>query len=122
MLGNSENEPNPNNTVNAYGQYSSSSTNRRLVVLGGVLFLVLLFRNAVFRDYNNETRSYLTSVGRTDVIDTILPKTPTELKLEKIGKDELLKQVANNMTILIEEMNDMKNEIENLKNNSKINN
>lgn len=111
----SENEP--PNTVNAYGQYNTSNS-KRLLVVGGVLFLVLLFRNAFFRDYNNETRSYLTSVGRTDVIDTILPKTPTELKLEKLGKDELLKQLATNMTIVLEEMNDMKNEIEKLKNNN----
>ena len=103
-----------NNAVNAYSS-SSGSINRKLLFIGLGLFLFLILRNAFIRDYDNETRNYLTSVGKTELIDTIIPKTPTELKLEKLGKDELLKQLAQNMTIAMQTISEMKLEIEKLK-------
>ena len=109
-------EPVPqNNAVNAY---SSSSSRHRLLLVTVAIFVILILRNAFLRDYTHETRDYLTSVGKSDLIDTIIPKTPTELKLEKLGKDELLKQLAQNMTIMMQSMNEMKLEIDKLKNNS----
>ena len=107
--------PAPINSINAYSSIGSN-VNRKILTVFGILFLLLVFRNALFRDYDNETKTYLTSVGRTDVIDNIIPKTQTQLKLERISKDELLNELANNMTTLITEVQQMKIEIEKLKN------
>jgi len=106
-------EPAPT-AVNAYSS-SLISSRHRLLLVAVAIFVILILRNAFMRDYTNETRDYLTSVGKSDLIDTIIPKTQTELKLEKLGKDELLKQLAQNMTIMIATINEMKLEIENLK-------
>ena len=111
----------PVNSISAYSSNLGNNVNRKLVIVFGVLFLMLVFRNALSRDYNNETKTYLTSVGRSDVIDNIIPKTTTELRLEKLSKDELLNSLTKNMTNLMNEMQEMKNEIEKLKNTSKTN-
>ena len=109
-------EPAPqNNAVNAY---SSSSSRHKLLLVAVAIFVILILRNAFIRDYTHETRDYLTSVGKTDLIDTIIPKSQQELKLEKINKDELLKQLAQNMTIMMQSLTEMKLDIEKLKNNN----
>ena len=107
--------------VNSINAYSSTTTNlgnnisRKILIVSGIFFMLLVFRNAIFRDYNNETKNYLTSTGHTDIIDNIIPKTATEIKLERLNKDELLIDLAKNLTTLIDEVQQMKIEIEKLK-------
>ncbi len=74
----------PLNTVNAYANNVGNNFQRKLFIVFGSILLFLVFKNALFRDYNSETKSYLTSVGRTDVIYTIIPKTSTEIKLGNV--------------------------------------
>jgi hypothetical protein len=38
-------------------------------------FLVFMIKNITMKDYNNETKSYLTKIGRADAIDRVVPKT-----------------------------------------------
>lgn len=106
-----------NGVINAYSNVSSSSSNRIFIIIIAI-FSIFLLRNAITRNYNEETKSYLTSKGRTDIVDTIIPKTSTEIRMERLNKDELLKELALNMTIIMSEMNEMKIEINKLKNNS----
>jgi hypothetical protein len=108
----------PEPAPHAVNAYSSSSSRHRLLLVAVAIFVILILRNAFIRDYTHETRDYLTSVGKTDLIDTIIPKTQQELRLEKINKDELVKQLAQNMTIMMQSMNEMKLEIDKLKSNN----
>jgi hypothetical protein len=38
-------------------------------------FLFFMLRNMFLKDYKSETKSYLTKIGRSDVIDRVVPKT-----------------------------------------------
>jgi hypothetical protein len=55
--------------------HSSWSTSRLiLMVITGVMVMLFL-RNSFTKDYNMETKSYLTKIGREDAIEKVVPKT-----------------------------------------------
>ena len=77
----------PSDAAEAY-----PSSQRRLVTLGicAMLFL-MVFRNAGSSDYREEAREYLRAHGREHAIDYVVPKTSSEVQMEKLST---LDQVA----------------------------
>jgi hypothetical protein len=55
-----------------------------------VVIVCLIFRNAFFTDYTDETKGYLQSIEREDSIDNVIPKTPTDLIQEKKSQSQTL--------------------------------
>ena len=51
------------------------NTSRIVKIVVGLFLLLFLVRNAFTKDYSNETKSYLTKIGREDAIDQVVPKT-----------------------------------------------
>lgn len=94
-----------------------STWSRKDFVFYGILwFLVgLLLFNSVTRDYKAETRSYLTSIGKKDAIDKVVPKTYEEIVQERKNREALVDQLAGNMTTVLKELKYLRTEVDNLK-------
>lgn len=97
--------------------FSLSNLKRRdliiIVVIGIMLFFIL--RNMMMRDYESETKTYLTSIGRKDAIDNVIPKTYQQVMQEKKDKDKLVETLAANVTFLMKEYTSLRREVDLLK-------
>jgi hypothetical protein len=80
-----------NNRLNSSAQaYAAPSmpSNRRTEIFGlifGAILAIFFLRNVLMKDYTQETKTYLTSIGRKDAIDKVIPKTRTQLLEEKVS-------------------------------------
>jgi hypothetical protein len=52
----------------------------RIIITAFSLMVVMFLMNSSSRDYSNETKSYLKSIGREDIIEKVVPKTPDVCK------------------------------------------
>lgn len=64
---------NPNPNI----QTGSWSRGRIIITLFTSFLLFLIFKNILTKDYKNETKNYLTKIGREDAIERVIPKTTT---------------------------------------------
>jgi cobalamin biosynthesis Mg chelatase CobN len=80
---------------------TNSMVSRRVWAAIAAVVLLFIFRNMLFTDYTNETRKYLTSVGKADVADSFAPKSYSELRQEKVSKDSIFDQMMVNITKLM---------------------
>ena len=101
--------------ANANTSTSMNPWTRRLLLLCGLFFMVMIMRNVFFRDYTAETKSYLTSIGRADVIDSIIPKTDAELAAERKKTFSTFDQLVANMTVVMSQYQQMRDDIDYLK-------
>lgn len=114
------------NAADAYSSHPSTQFNLRscwnsmsrrdiIILCAALAFVVLMFRNILVKDYTMETKSYLTSVGQTDAIERVVPKTVSQLRQDRINKDALVDTMSHNITNLINDINILKAEVMNLK-------
>lgn len=87
-----------------------------LYIVGGLFVLMILY-NMFFRDYTQETKNYLTSIGRKDAIDKVVPKTYDDVIHERMKKELLFDQLLTNVTKLNDEVKYLRYEIQQLKQN-----
>ena len=90
---------------------------RRLWTVIAAIVAVFMLRNMLFTDYNQETRSYLKSIGKTEAADQIVPKTRREMIQEKLTKDVQFAELLRNMTQLTSDVQKLKSEVSRLRNN-----
>lgn len=84
----------------------------RKIVLGVLAFFTLLmFRNVLFKDYQAETKAYLTSIGKADRIDLVVPKTMADVKAERLQKEKQFIDLVANVTTLQNEVKLLKAEV-----------
>ena len=62
-----------------------SKTDIIAILCIGFFFLFFL-RNLIFKDYTEETKSYLTAIGKKDAIDRVIPKTRAQVMEEKVRR------------------------------------
>ena len=82
----SRSRPLPQVPAQAYSMPSFFSGRRGdIIVLAlGALLVLFFLRNLIFKDYTEETKSYLTSIGKSEAIDKVIPKTRLQLMEEKV--------------------------------------
>ena len=72
----------------AYAMPQFSLTGRSKTDIIAILcigfFLLFFLRNLIFKDYTEETKSYLTAIGKKDAIDRVIPKTRAQVMEEKV--------------------------------------
>ena len=108
------NNNNNNNEADAYPAVQSSWS-KRICMLVGILLTLIILRNAFFVDYDNETKDYLRSQGRTDIIDSLYPKTKTEIANDKKSQADTIAALIKNVTALQSQYKDLAAELEALK-------
>jgi 2-oxoglutarate dehydrogenase complex dehydrogenase (E1) component-like enzyme len=100
------------NATSAYPAHSNCNP-RWLLILS--VFFMILFRNLFFRDYNSETKDYLKSIGREDVIDNVIPKTYNEVKAAQTLQEMTFKELVANMTITLSDVKQLQTEMHDMK-------
>lgn len=99
--------------VNAYSLQNSST--RRIAIIIIISFSFILLRNIFFRDYTLETKQYLTSIGREDAIEKIVPPTYSDVVQQKKLEKDQLKLLVMNVTNLALEVSTLKSEMARVK-------
>jgi hypothetical protein len=87
-----------------------------------IIFLFFALRNVIVKDYNSETKEYLTKIGRQDAIDRVIPKTYQQAVNEKLERDKMIDQLAANYTALLKEVAYLRTEISQLKTDHNLSN
>lgn len=77
--------------------------------------LFFMLRNMFITDYKDETKSYLKSIGRSDSIDNIIPKTADEIREEQLQRDEAIDILLKNVTTLITDFQSLRREVDQIK-------
>lgn len=82
-----------------------------------VCMIVFLFigRNLFMKDYDSETRTFLTSIGRSDAIETVIPKTMADVQLDRKKQLNVFDQLVANMTIVMAEYQGLRADVDRLK-------
>ena len=75
---------------------------------------LIIARNFFTRDYTRETKSFLTSIGRADAIENVVPKTITDMQLERKKQLNVFDQLVANMTVVMEEYKGLRADINRL--------
>ena len=78
------------------------------------IICLIIARNFFTRDYTRETKSFLTSIGRADAIDNVVPKTITDMQLERKKQLNVFDQLVANMTVVMEEYKGLRADINRL--------
>jgi hypothetical protein len=102
-------------SMSIFQRFYYLSSKEKLVVVVAILLFVLFVWNMLFKDYNAETKSYLTSVGRKDAIDKVIPKTYESVAKERAQKELIFQQLVQNVTSLTNEVKSLRTEITKLK-------
>lgn len=101
---------------NNEGMNSASRFRRPLYFLLAGLFLFFILRNLFFRDYSAETKDYLIGSGASQAtIDQFLPPSSVELQKQKYSQLQLFDQLLANMTTVIEEQQQLRQEMKEIK-------
>lgn len=74
---------------------------KRIFIFIGVAVILIITRNFLTRDYTGETKSFLTSIGRADAIETVVPKTMGDMRLERKKQLSTFDQLVVNMTVVM---------------------
>mmetsp|Transcript_11577 Transcript_11577/g.17606 ORF Transcript_11577/g.17606 Transcript_11577/m.17606 type:complete len:109 (-) Transcript_11577:122-448(-) len=90
---------------------SSFSVARIAMIVVCSLFVVLFLNNVLTKDYNTETKSYLTKIGREDMI----PKTTADYMNDVKKRRETFDDLMANVTSLQEEVTKLKAEVQMLR-------
>jgi len=103
------------------GQDGSMNSNsaryrRPLCFLLSGLFFLFILKNLFFRDYTAETKNYLIGSGASQAtIDQFVPPSSVELQKQKYTQLQLFDQLLANMTIVLEEQQQLKKEMHEIK-------
>ena len=68
-----------------------------------------------FKNYTDETKNYLTKIGRSDAIDKVIPKTSDEYANEQATQYEIFQSLVKNMSVVIDKIDKMEADIKLLK-------
>lgn len=79
---------------------------------------LIIARNFFTRDYTRETKSFLTSIGRADAIDNVVPKTLVDMQLERKKQLNVFDQLVANMTVVIEQYKGLRADVDRLQSTS----
>ena len=93
----------------------SSSFSKRIILIVCAIVFLFIGRNLFTKDYNGETRSFLTSIGRSDAIETVIPKTMAEVQLDRKKQLNVFDQLVANMTIVMAEYQNLRADVDRLK-------
>mmetsp|Transcript_29702 Transcript_29702/g.28407 ORF Transcript_29702/g.28407 Transcript_29702/m.28407 type:complete len:193 (+) Transcript_29702:97-675(+) len=91
-----------------------TSLYRRAFIIFGSVFALLIGRNLLFRDYTGETKSFLTSIGRSDSIEKIVPKTNADLAKEKKSQLSVFDQMKLNLTMVMTQYKGLRADVDRL--------
>ena len=84
------------------------------MIICGAVFLVIA-RNFFVRDYTRETKTFLTSIGRADAIDNVVPKTLDDMRLERKNQLSVFKQLVVNMSTVMTEYKGLRADMDRMK-------
>lgn len=84
------------------------------MIICGAVFLVIA-RNFFVRDYTRETKSFLTSIGRADAIDNVIPKTLDDMRLERKNQLSVFEQLVVNMSTVMTEYKGLRADMDRMK-------
>lgn len=106
----------PNDGSAVASAYSSMNLRgNRIVMISFTLLTMLLLRNVFFRDYTSETKTYLQKIGRSDVIDRVIPPTYSDIAKSKRTQAMTIEDLVKNVTSLQKEVSNLRGEIERVK-------
>lgn len=74
---------------------------KRIFTFIGIAVILIITRNFLTRDYTGETKSFLTSIGRADAIESVVPKTVGDMRLERKKQLSTFDQLVVNMTVVM---------------------
>lgn len=94
---------------------STSPWTRRLVLAFFAALGLLMLRNILFKDYKTETKNYLKGIGRSDVIDEVVPKTRTDYLNERKSQSSFLNDLAKNVTESAKAIDSLRQEVTSLR-------
>lgn len=100
---------------NAYETISTWSWQNKLAALMGLFVLSSMLGNILFTDYNTQTKDYFKSIGREDVLTQVIPPTATDIRLAQYAREQLITQLASNMTTVLEAVANLRREVDALK-------
>lgn len=103
---------------NAYETISTWSWQSKLAAVAALLILSMMLGNIMFTDYNSQTRDYLKSIGREDVLTQVIPPTASDIRMAQYAREVLITQLATNMTIVMQEVGNLRRELDLLKGKS----
>jgi len=97
--------------------YSSLQTFRgnRISLVFFALLAMLLMRNLLFRDYSSETKTYLQKIGRSDVIDRVIPPTYSDIAKSKRTQAMTIEDLVKNVTALQSDMSNLRGDLDKMK-------
>ena len=98
---------------------SSSFARRMIAIVCGIVFL-FIGRNLFMKDYVGETKSFLTSIGRSDAIEIVVPKTMADVQLERKNQLSVFDQLVANMTTVMAQYQGLRADIDSLKGSQSI--
>lgn len=107
-------EMRPNQENHAPPTAGTSSFSRRVFMIVCAIIGLIIARNFFTRDYTRETKSFLTSIGRADAIENVVPKTITDMQLERKKQLNVFDQLVANMTVVMEEYKGLRADINRL--------
>ena len=97
---------------------SSSWMKRGLLIVCGIMAL-LIARNVFTRDYTKETKTFLTSIGRADAIENVVPKTFEDIQAEKKKQVTVFDQLVANMTVVMTQYQGLRADVDRLQKGEK---
>lgn len=89
-------------------------TKRMFLIVSGVV-LLFIGRNLLTRDYTGETKTFLTSIGRADAIEKVVPKTLEDVQMERKKQISTFDQLVANMTIVMSQYQGLRADVDELK-------
>ena len=98
---------------------SFSFARRMIAIVCGIVFL-FIGRNLFMKDYVGETKSFLTSIGRSDAIEIVVPKTMADVQLERKNQLSVFDQLVANMTTVMAQYQGLRADIDSLKGSQSI--
>jgi hypothetical protein len=107
--------PNPNPNSNPAPTTWMTMLSRRLTMVVVLILGLFLLRNMLFKNYTDETKNYLTKIGRSDAIDKVIPKTSDEYANEQQTQYEIFQSLVKNMSVVIDKIDQMEADIKLLK-------
>ena len=102
--------------ASAYQTVSSLNWSGRLFVLFAGLMFCLLIVNIFTVDYISETKSIMQAAGASQsAIDTIIPPTASDVKNSVVQRENLISQLAANMTVVQAQVASLRSDVARLK-------
>lgn len=77
--------------------------------------MLFIGRNLLTRDYTHETKTFLTSIGRADAIEKVVPKTMEDVQKERKKQISTFDQLVANMTLVMSQYQGLRAEIDEMK-------